>query len=112
VLLSHPLVQGPLRNSCVLILENGDKGTYGVVLNHRTDYKLGGAVKALPGAVNKAFSEYNCSFGGMVRRLQYLHTVPDCGGKSVPGCAAPLFAGMGLKKATMLYILRMVVIPQ
>lgn len=99
ILVSHPLVQGPMRRACILILEHSSKGSYGLVINRPTDHDLGYAVKNLPMDIYNKFRKANVSFGGMVRRLQYLHNIPSCGGSIIPGCSEPLFAGGDITKA-------------
>jgi putative transcriptional regulator len=99
ILVAHPMVQGPMHRSCILVVENSSKGSYGVVINQPTDHDLGYAVKNLPMDIYDKFHKANVSFGGMVRRLQYLHSIPSCGGIKIPGCSKPLFAGGDISKA-------------
>lgn len=98
VLIAHPLLAGPLHRSVILVLENTEKGTYGLVINRPTSHTLHPAVTNLPAEMSVHFGSANVAFGGMVRRLQYLHTLPTCGGYEIPFCASPLFAGGMIKK--------------
>jgi hypothetical protein len=47
----------------------------------------------MPEDIAKAFGQQLVSFGGMVRRLQYIHDIPEVGGTPIPGCRRPLYAG-------------------
>jgi putative AlgH/UPF0301 family transcriptional regulator len=98
VLIAHPLLAGPLHRSIILVLENSDKGTYGLVVNRPTSHTLHSAVTNLPNEMIAQFGSANVAFGGMVRRLQYLHTIPNCGGFEIPHCSTPLYAGGMIKK--------------
>jgi putative AlgH/UPF0301 family transcriptional regulator len=95
LLIAHPLVSGPLHRSVVLLLEHSvDNGSYGIVINRRTDHTISSAVKNLPHELVQVFGGNRVHFGGMVRRLQYIHDVPDCGGIPIPMCEKrSLFAG-------------------
>ena len=55
----------------------------------------------LPDNVLNVFGNNSVAFGGMVRRLTYLHDVPQVGGISIPTCKKPLFAGGEIAKAMM-----------
>ena len=85
-LLAHPMVQGPLQRSVVLLLEHNTDGTYGVVINKDSTCSLPEAVKGLPDDMLEAFSSATVSFGGMFRRLQSIHSVQACGGQAIPMC--------------------------
>jgi putative AlgH/UPF0301 family transcriptional regulator len=98
VLIAHPLLSGPLHRSIILVLEHSDKGSYGLVVNRPTSHSLHSAVTNLPKEIVAQFGAANVAFGGMVRRLQYLHTIPNCGGYEIPFCASPLYAGGMIKK--------------
>lgn len=87
ILLSHPMVDGPLRRSVILIIQHESQGTYGLVLNRPTDYDLKHSVKGLSRQILKAFSKQRVSFGGMVKRLQFIHTFENCGGVEIPYCS-------------------------
>lgn len=93
LLLAHPLVSGPLHRSVILLLEHSEKGSYGLVVNRPTSHNLSTAVKNLPQELQTSFGSVNVAFGGMVRRIQFLHTVTACGGAAVPFSTTPLFAG-------------------
>eukprot|EP01036_Dinobryon_divergens_P033630 gene33630-43465_t len=48
-LVAHPLLPGPLRKACVLILEHSAAhGSYGLIINRPTKYLLEDSVKNLP----------------------------------------------------------------
>ena len=99
LLLAHPMLQGPLHRSVILLLEHNSKGTYGVVINHRTGHSIQSSVKNLPESIIETFGHSSVAFGGMVRRLTYLHDVPQVGGISIPTCQQPLYAGGEISKA-------------
>mmetsp|Transcript_10822 Transcript_10822/g.16302 ORF Transcript_10822/g.16302 Transcript_10822/m.16302 type:complete len:284 (+) Transcript_10822:453-1304(+) len=85
-LIAHPLVQGPLRRSCILILEHSaTNGSYGIAVNKPSEHSLGSAVKNLPSELD-VFANNPVSFGGMIRRLQCIHDVPSFGGSKIPNC--------------------------
>lgn len=98
VLIAHPLLSGPLHRSIILILENTEKGTYGLVVNRPTVNTLHPVVDNLPDEFVSTFGHMNVAFGGMVRRLQCLHTIPGCGGFEVPFCSTPIIAGCRILK--------------
>ena len=99
LLLAHPMLQGPLHRSVILLLEHNSKGSYGVVINHRTGHSIRSSVKNLPENILETFGHRSVAFGGMVRRLTYLHDVPQVGGISIPTCKQPLYAGGEILKA-------------
>ena len=101
LLVAHPMLQGPLHRSVILLLEHNSKGSYGVVINHRTGLSVDSSVMNLPDNVLNVFGNNSVAFGGMVRRLTYLHDVPQVGGISIPTCKKPLFAGGEIAKAMM-----------
>ena len=101
LLLAHPMLQGPLHRSVILLLEHNSKGTYGVVINHRTGHSIQSSVKNLPESIIETFGSSSVAFGGMVRRLTYLHDVPQVGGISIPTCQQPLYAGGEISKALL-----------
>lgn len=82
----------------ILLLEHNDQGSYGVVINRVTDHSLSTAVKNLPNDLIKSFQNNDVSFGGMVRRVQYLHDLANCGGNPIPYCTKPMFYGGQLAK--------------
>lgn len=99
LLLAHPMLQGPLHRSVILLLEHNSKGSYGVVINNMTGHSVKSSIKNLPENIINTFGYNSVSFGGMVRRLTYLHDVPQVGGISIPTCKRPLFAGGEVSKA-------------
>ena len=99
LLVAHPMLQGPLHRSVILLLEHNSKGSYGVVINHRTGLSVDSTVMNLPENILNVFGNNSVAFGGMVRRLTYLHDVPQVGGISIPTCKKPLFAGGEIAKA-------------
>jgi len=102
VLVAHPMVQGPLSRSVVLILEHNTNGSYGVVLNRSTKHTLQKAVKNLPSSFLEKFGSNRVAFGGMVRRLQYLHNCPEAAGVAIPLCAKAFYAGGNIQEALRL----------
>lgn len=102
ILVSHPLLNGPLYRSVILMLEHGENGSYGVVINKPTSHTVKGAVVNLPTELLKRFGDAPVLFGGPVRRMQYLHSMPSCGGSTVPYCSRPMFAGGSITKALSL----------
>jgi putative AlgH/UPF0301 family transcriptional regulator len=99
LLLAHPMLQGPLHRSVILLLEHNSKGSYGVVINNMTGHSVKSSIKNLPENIINTFGYNSVAFGGMVRRLTYLHDVPQVGGISIPTCKRPLFAGGEVSKA-------------
>ncbi len=95
LLAAHPMVKGPLHRAVILLLDHNTQGTYGVVLNRPTSHTLDTAVKNLPAPLLDSFGRNRVSFGGMIRRLQYLHDIPEAGEGSIelPLCKQQLFAG-------------------
>lgn len=101
ILLSHPMVDGPLRRAVILIVQHESQGTYGLVLNRPTGYDLKHSVKGLSRQILKAFSKQRVSFGGMVKRLQFIHTFENCGGVEIPYCSTEnrkFFSGGDIEK--------------
>lgn len=99
LLLAHPMLQGPLHRSVILLLEHNSKGSYGVVINNMTGHSVKSSIKNLPENIINTFGYNPVAFGGMVRRLTYLHDVPQVGGTEIPTCKRPLFAGGEILKA-------------
>lgn len=99
VLISHPLINGPLHRTVILILEHTESGSYGIVVNRPTSHTLKSAVKNLPREVAARFGDCPVNFGGMVRRMQLVHSIPNCGGLLIPYCDRPLYAGGLITKA-------------
>ena len=99
LLVAHPMLQGPLHRSVVLVIEHTTRGSYGLVINSGTDRMLKEAVKNLPDDIERSFGGNAIAFGGMVRRLAYIHNVPAVGGLPIPMCRTPYFAGGQIEKA-------------
>jgi putative transcriptional regulator len=99
ILISHPLIAGPLNRSVILVLENDSKGTYGLVLNRPTLHTLKTAVRNFPQEFTQQFGDNKIFYGGKIRRMQFLHDVPDCEGIQIPNCKAPLYYGGLVPKA-------------
>ena len=93
VLAAHPMVKGPLHRAVVLLLDHNTQGTYGVVLNRPTSHTLETAVKNLPQPLLEGFGQNKVAFGGMIRRLQYLHDLPEAGegATQLPLCRSEMY---------------------
>jgi putative AlgH/UPF0301 family transcriptional regulator len=104
LLVAHPLIEGPLRRSVILILDHTARGSYGVIINRRTSHILSKVVKGLPAEILNVFANVPVCLGGMVRRLQYLHTQPKVGGLPLPLCGnySQLYAGGSIDTAVSL----------
>lgn len=101
LLVAHPMVHGPLERSVILILEHNASGTYGIVINKPIDtaYSLSDYVKNLPDEVLQMFGEHPSMFnGGPVKRLQCLHSIPDCGGIELPTCSQKTYSSYEREK--------------
>jgi hypothetical protein len=70
-----------------------------LVINSGTDRPLREAVKNLPEDILRTFGGNPVAFGGMVRRLAYIHDVPVVGGLQIPLCKRPHYAGGQVDKA-------------
>ena len=85
LLIADPFMQDPhFERSVILICKHDDEGTFGLVLNNRTDFNLS---NALP---NPEFEDFELFSGGPVlpEGLSLLHRIdsPDVGGLPVvPG---------------------------
>ena len=99
ILVSHPMIQGPLKRAVILLLEHTTAGSYGVVINRPTDHTIKTSVRGLPSDIFDAFATSSVGFGGMVRRLQYLHKYPSLSGSPIPLCKSPFFAGGNIGEA-------------
>ena len=100
LLCSHPMINGPMQRAVVLLLEHNDEYSYGIIINKKTDHTLATATRNLPDDVLAAFGDCAVSFGGNVRRLQFLHPYPDCGGTEVAGgCSIPYYHSGNISKA-------------
>jgi len=102
LMVAHPMIQGPLKRAVILLLEHNTTGSYGVVINRPLNHTLASAVKNLPPQILDGFGKNSVSFGGMVRRLQYLHDCPQVAGLAVPLCRGPFYAGGKIAEATKL----------
>jgi putative AlgH/UPF0301 family transcriptional regulator len=99
ILVAHPMLQGPLHRCVILLLEHNSKGSYGVVINRGTNRTVESSVKNLPANLLEVFGGNSIAFGGMVRRLTYLHDVQQVGGVPIPTCKTPMYAGGPTLKA-------------
>ncbi len=101
VLVAHPMLTGALHRALILLLEHGENGSYGIVINRPTQHTLGSAVKNLPADFSNKFGKMKVGFGGLVRRMQFVHSISSCGGVKIPYCndAVDLFAGGSLAAA-------------
>lgn len=102
LMVAHPMIQGPLKRAVILLLEHNTTGSYGVVINRPLNHTLASAVKNLPLHILDGFGKSTVSFGGMIRRLQYLHDCPQVAGLAVPLCRGPFYAGGKISVATRL----------
>ncbi len=93
VLMAHPMLQGQLGRSLILILESSPAGVYGLVVNKPCFDTLRRTVHNLPDNLLSAFGSNAVFFGGLVRRLQYLHSDASSDGQPVPFSKFPFFAG-------------------
>ncbi|RYG60149.1 YqgE/AlgH family protein [archaeon] len=93
LLIAHPMLSGGLHRTIVLVLSHDERGSYGVVVNRPTEHSLSFAVKNLPTDFQRHFGKQRVHFGGSIRRLQFLHSLPDCGGVRIPHSKRDLFAG-------------------
>eukprot|EP01038_Epipyxis_sp_PR26KG_P010222 gene10222-13752_t len=103
ILLSHPLVQGPLRRAAVLILRHSDKECIGLVINKATDHNVSTGVKNLPSELLARIGKYPVRFGGMVKRLQFIHNISNCGGVALPKTKKPLYFGCSPEKIVSMF---------
>ncbi len=103
VLMSHPLLQGELSRSLILVVEHSAKGTYGLVLNRpNRSSSLESVVKNLPSSFLDTFKSSLVSYGGPIRRLQYLHNNELCkGAQAVSMCKTDMFAGGNANDAVL-----------
>lgn len=104
ILAAHPMIQGPLKRAVILLVEHNTDGSYGIVINRPTNHTLATAVKNLPTHILDGFGGIRVGFGGMVRRLQYLHKFPQIQGMPIPLCGGPFFAGGKIAEATKLVL--------
>jgi putative AlgH/UPF0301 family transcriptional regulator len=92
MLCAHPLIHGHQQRSIVLILEHSDKlGSYGVILNKKTDHTVKSGIINLPLDFTRSFGKNPLNFGGMVHRVQVIHPYKECGGKTIPNCSVPFY---------------------
>ncbi len=98
LLLAHPMVHGELRKTVILVLEHSAVGSYGVVINLPTDVTLAAGVKNLPTELAKLLGHTPLMKGGLVRRLQCIHPIPDCGGSPIPYSEGLAFSGADASK--------------
>ena len=101
ILLAHPMIDGPLKRSVILVIQNENQGTYGLVLNRPSNYDLKISVKGLSKKLLKLFSKNLVNFGGMVKRLQIIHTFENCNGLEIPNCSTngrQYYAGGDIEK--------------
>jgi putative AlgH/UPF0301 family transcriptional regulator len=80
------------------MLEHTPNGSYGIVINNPTEFSVQSGLRNIPKSMMKAFKDNPLYCGGHFRRLQVLHSFPECGGLQVPLCSKPLYAGAALKE--------------
>lgn len=74
LLISDPFLKDPnFMRSVVLLCEHTEQGSFGLVLNRRTEHKLGHLIDTLP-EIN-----FDVFYGGPVQQdtLHFLHQLPD-----------------------------------
>lgn len=98
LLMAHPMVHGDLQRSIILVLDTSPKGSYGVVISNLTDITLSHGVKNLPSELVRIFGRKVLFQGGIVRRLQCIHKIPNIGGISIPLSKEPLYFGGDVDK--------------
>lgn len=100
IIVAHPMVQGPLKRAVILVLEHNTEGSYGVVLNKPVaGHSLDTAVANLSTQILSCFGKQKVFFGGMMRRLNFLHRFPSVAGSPIPLCRQPFFAGGNITDA-------------
>jgi putative transcriptional regulator len=102
MLCAHPLIPGYMQRALILILEhNPEKGSYGLIINKKTDHNVETSTLNMPPELLQVFQKNIVYFGGNIPRVQILHPFPDCGGKEIPGSSSPLydFSNGSIKKA-------------
>lgn len=91
MLCAHPLIHGYMQRAIILILEHSDKGSYGIIINKKTDHNVESSTLNMPLDLLKVFSKNTVSFGGNLPRCQIIHPFKECGGKSISGCNPPYY---------------------
>jgi putative transcriptional regulator len=102
MLCAHPMIPGYMQRAIVLILEhNPEKGSYGLIINKKTDHNVESSTLNMPPELLHVFQKNVVYFGGNIPRCQILHPFPECGGKEIPGSSSPLydFSNGSIKKA-------------
>lgn len=83
LLIAHPLVQGHKHRAVILVLESNSNGAYGLIINMPTDKTLAEATRNIPGPILDVFGRIPVQYGGVTRRLQFLHPFDNIGGSRV-----------------------------
>jgi putative AlgH/UPF0301 family transcriptional regulator len=99
LLCAHPMVNGAMQRSVVLLLEHTTDYSYGIIVNKKSDHTLDSATLNLPEDILTAFGGNEVMYGGNIRRLQYLHPHANCGGDEIPGTSIPFFHSGNIAKA-------------
>lgn len=92
MLCAHPMIPGYMQRALVLILEhNPEKGSYGLIINKKTDHDVESSTLNMPPELLQVFQKNVVYFGGNIPRCQILHPFRECGGKEIPGSSSPLY---------------------
>lgn len=91
ILLSNPLAPDNWNKSIILVLSHHSKGSYGVSINHPKEIPLKKSAINLPNSIIDSFGEKLINLGGEIRRLQFIHSGPTLGGRSIPFCKSPTY---------------------
>lgn len=91
MLCAHPMVPGYMQRAIVLLLEHNEHGSYGIIINKKTDHNVDTSTLNMPKELLKYFGKNSVFFGGNLPRCQILHPFKECGGKLIPGCSTPWY---------------------
>lgn len=91
MLCAHPMVPGYMQRAIVLVLEHNEHGSYGIIINKKTDHNVDTSTLNMPKELLQLFGKNSVFFGGNLPRCQILHPFQECGGKTIPGCSTPLY---------------------
>ena len=89
MLCAHPMLHSYMQRAVILILEHSEKGSYGIIINKKTDHNVESSTLNLPIELLKVFNKNVVFFGGNIPRCQIIHPFKECGGRSIAGCFPP-----------------------